>query len=381
MKLPSPWRAALAAALLLLALHGPARAEKWTDGFRDTHDGQVDLSDWLLDRQGFLPVPIIITEPAVGYGGGAMLLFFRESIRDSVRANAGRLTPPDIYAVGGAATENGTKGLAAGGMVTYLNDTYRWRGGVARVSANLDFYGTGGRDAHLGYNLDGWASVQHGMLRLGGSDAWLVARWNYLDLTNRFDSEGATGRFGNIERASRASGLGLSLEVDTRDNIFTPSRGWTGAIDLTYYDPDWGSDTRFQSYRAHAFGYWEVGRSLVIAGRADARSVDGKAPFYMLPFIDLRGVPAMRLQDRHTAVLETELRWNVTPRWALVGFVGAGRVWGTGEVGFSEGTETVARGVGFRYLVARRLGLYAGMDWARSTQGNAVYLQVGSAWR
>jgi len=218
------------------------------------------------------------------------------------------------------------------------------------------------------------------MRRLGQSDAWRGARWNLLDLANRFDAEGQAATFGPLVRTNRASGLGLSLEVDTRDNIFTPSRGWTGSLDATWYSPAWGSDTQFRSYRGHAFGWWPATKSLVLAGRIDGRAADGQVPFYMLPFIDLRGVPAFRLQDRRTAVIETEARWNVTARWALVGFVGAGRAWGS-STGWSDGTHTVSKGVGFRYLVARRLGMYMGIDWAWSSQDQAFYIQVGSPWR
>jgi hypothetical protein len=355
--------ALLCAAAATLA---PSAAALSMAEFLDPQDGQFDLSEWLLERKGLLPVPIVITEPAVGFGGGAMAVFFRESMREAASRSreGGRMTPPDIYAIGGGATENGTWAGVGGGMVTFDEGRWRWRGGVARVSANLDFYGVGGQTEPLTYNLDGWASVQHGMLRLGDSDVWVVARWNYMDLKNRFDRENLVPQFGSIERANKASGLGLSLEVDTRDNIFTPSRGWTGALDLTWYSPDWGSDTRFESYRAHAFGYWPVTREIVLAGRIDGRAADGKVPFYMLPFVDLRGVPALRLQDRRTGVVETEARWNFTPRWALIGFVGAGRAWGSR----GDDADTVARGLGLRYLLARRLGLYAGVDYARSTQ-------------
>jgi hypothetical protein len=37
--------------------------------------------------------------------------------------------------------------------------------------------------------------------------------------------------------------------------------------------------------------------------------------------------------------------------------------------------------VGFRYLIARLLGIHAGLDVARGPEGNAVYIQVGSPWR
>ncbi|MGN8554614.1 UNVERIFIED_CONTAM: hypothetical protein OHV15_18720, partial [Microbacterium sp. SLM126] len=44
----------------------PAPAPKLS--FFDPEDGMLDLSDFLLQHKGALPVPAIITEPAIGYG-------------------------------------------------------------------------------------------------------------------------------------------------------------------------------------------------------------------------------------------------------------------------------------------------------------------------
>ena len=59
-----PFLLAGLAALALLPASSPAAP--W-DGevFRDPVDGRFDTSRWLLDHKGFLPVPIVITEPAV----------------------------------------------------------------------------------------------------------------------------------------------------------------------------------------------------------------------------------------------------------------------------------------------------------------------------
>jgi hypothetical protein len=54
------------------------------EGFVDPQDGHFDISDWMVERQGFLPVPIAINEPAVGYGGGLTLMFVRNSIGENV---------------------------------------------------------------------------------------------------------------------------------------------------------------------------------------------------------------------------------------------------------------------------------------------------------
>ena len=107
----------------------------------------------------------------------------------------------------------------------------------------------------------------------------------------------------------------------------------------------------------------------------------GDVPFYMLPFIDLRGIPAARFQDTNVGVLEAELRYDITERWSVVGFFGGGFAWGERISSFADAERPVSGGVGFRYLIARRLGIYAGIDFAQSTVDRALYIQVGSGWR
>ena len=80
------------------------------------------------------------------------------------------------------------------------------------------------------------------------------------------------------------------------------------------------------------------------------------------------------------AKAETELRWNLTPRWALIGFVGAGRTWGE-RSDFGDAQSQVAKGTGVRYLIARMLRLYVGADYAWGPEDETLYFQVGSAWR
>src|SRR5262249_10958169 len=129
--------------------------------------------------------------------------------------------------------------------------------------------------------------------------------------------------------------------------------------------------------RAHVFAYTPLTPSLVLGGRADYRAARGDVPFYQQPFLDMRGISMGHYQDENTLVFEGETRWNVTPRWALIGFAGAGRVWCRQAFGDTE----VSKGAGFRYLIARRLGLYVGLDYAFGPHEEAYYIQVGNAWR
>jgi hypothetical protein len=74
--------------------------KKKSISFKDSLDKAFDLSDYIIDANGFVPIPYIITEPAVGGFGGALIPVFikkRPPYLDSVN---GRLekTPvhPDI---------------------------------------------------------------------------------------------------------------------------------------------------------------------------------------------------------------------------------------------------------------------------------------------
>jgi hypothetical protein len=87
----------------------------------------------------------------------------------------------------------------------------------------------------------------------------------------------------------------------------------------------------------------------------------------------------MRDQGEDVIVGEVEYLWGFTPRWSLVLSAGAGRASSISR--FDEEDQTVgAGGVGFRYRLARKQGLQAGLDLARGPEDTSIFLVVGSAW-
>lgn len=365
------------AATFLPAAHGEAR---WADRFIDPVDGQFDLSEHLLTHRGLLPVPIIITEPALGYGGGLAALWFRESIQEAdtrARADFGRRSPPAIAAVGGFGTENGSWGAFAGYFVPLAEDRYRYVGGIAKVGLDLDYYDLGGRPS--AYTLDGSGLLQQFLARIGDSNWFVGGRYAYLDTESRFQRERGP-EIPQRDLDLRIGRLSLIVDYDSRDNIFTPSRGTFMEAELARASEALGGTVDFNSFYVRAFHYLELSHEWVIGLRGDLRLSGDSTPFFAKPFVSLRGVPALRYQDDRAAVAEVEARWNFTSRWALVGFVGAGRAYG-GRVDWSDAESVVAGGVGVRYLIARRLGLFVGADVARGPEESAFYVQVGSAWR
>jgi hypothetical protein len=79
--------AAIATAALLVVCVGASHAQI-PERFIDD-DGMLDLSEHLLENHGMLPVPIIITEPAVGYGGGLAGLFFDQPLGEALKTSLG----------------------------------------------------------------------------------------------------------------------------------------------------------------------------------------------------------------------------------------------------------------------------------------------------
>src|SRR5262249_8808625 len=101
--------------------------------FFDPDDGQLDLSYFLENPRGFLPIPIVITQPAVGYGGGIAGMFLRP------RREAGQegWARPNISAAGAFGTQNGTWGAFGGDASRWLDGRLRTLVGAGTGQVNL----------------------------------------------------------------------------------------------------------------------------------------------------------------------------------------------------------------------------------------------------
>jgi hypothetical protein len=369
--------------VLLLAAALPAAALSLED-FKDPEDGRFDTSRYLLDLKGFLPVPIVITEPAIGYGGGAALVFFsRNTPPHGAETREGRRLPPDITAAGGMGTENGTRGVFAGHLGFSRDGNWRYVGGMARASLNLAWFGAdfvpGSGNESLDYNLDADLLVADVRRRIPGTEWMAGLRYLRADTESRFER----GRPAEVPARSldlAIGGLALIAEYDDRDSIFTPSRGKRFTAYAHDFAPRWGGDDAFRLYKVALNAFGSPHRDVVLGTRLDWRGSSGDTPFYALPFIELRGIPVLRYQGEQAAVAEIEARWNLDGRWSAVGFAGAGRAAGPGASLGSASTRW-AGGAGFRYHIARAVGLHVGVDLARGPEEGAIYLIVGSAWR
>jgi len=374
--------ATFAASAAAQAPEAPSVAERWrekTAELFDPADGQFDVGPVLERASGFLPLPIIGTEPAVGFGGGIAAMFLRPR-RELGKEGYAR---PDLSLVGGVFTENGTRMAMAGDSTLWLDGRLKTTVGGIGGYLNLDIYGLGAtpgeQDDAVRYTLAMSGAMAQLDWQLAPSSPWWIGmRLVYANIEPRLRDE---PRFPGLEDHVRSTmpGPGVQLIYDTRDNLFTPTRGLYSETSAIVFDEAFGGSRNFQRYEQMLIGYWTLAPTVTLGARGDYQQVEGDAPFYARPYIYMRGIPAMRYPGERVGVVEGEVRWQFLGRWSVVAFggVGSARI----DEGPAPRTKTAgAGGLGFRYEIAHKFGMHVGVDVARGPDDTAVYLTVGNAW-
>lgn len=395
--LARPW---LAAMLLLAAVRPAPGAASFTDQLKG-EDGWLDASDWVLNNAvGFMPVPLIITEPAVGEGIGLAALFFHppkgysqeefESERARRRDDSGggrqeKFVLPDITAVAAAKTSNGSVILGGGHFAHWKDDRIRYEGLLGYGSINLTFYGDGSSGLPpggngLGFNIEGLLLQQPLSFRWKDSNFFVGGTYEFSKSKTTFQFLPTTvdERLFNLEPT--LSGLGAFVKYDSRDTIFTPGAGVDAELSIKRNDGRLGSDFDFTLAGLKVRQYWTLNEKWVLGLRLETERVTGDVPFYAVPFISMRGIPAMRFQGKSVALAETEVRWAFHRRVSLVGFLGSGKA-AESFGDFGDAPSRTAKGLGIRYFMAEKLGMHVGIDVARGPEDSYWYLTMGGAWR
>jgi hypothetical protein len=365
--------------LLGASVHFSIQAQEKTGffaAFRDSADGAFDVSDWLLKKKGILLVPTIITEPAVGYGIAAAAVYFHSSYSD-------KNGPPSMTGVLGGGTENGTWAAGVFHAGFWKQDRIRYMGAVAKMYVNVGFYGSGNGellgDEPVNLNLDAWFLMQQIKFRVARSDFFIGGRYLLLQTENTFEIPIDLPEFDGTELSSTLSEASLKLELDSRNNILTPTQGFFLGLSGTYSDTWMGSDDLYGRIGLVLVGYFPAGNRFNVGIRHESNYSLGDVPFYARPIVSMRGAPLMKYQDKNTLLMEAEISYNVYKRWFLSGFTGMGNAFSDYK-DFEEGKSVTTLGAGFRYKLARKLGANMGMDFAFSNEDFAFYIIFGTAW-
>jgi hypothetical protein len=344
--------------------------------FKDTLDNAFDISYYLYNLHGFLPIVSPITEPAVGYGAAGSGLFFIPKKNKP----GGKYLPPDIVGFAGGYTQNKTWFVGAGYFGFWKDDHIRYRGAGGYGDIHLKYYGKGDgflNDNPAKFTINVYGFIQQAIFRLKNSNFLLGGKYVFAKTRVTAFEDSKLPWIDPKEFDFTNSGIGAIGEFENFDNIFSPNKGFR--INLTYnqFLEGLGSDRNYGTLSSFVLNFYPVIPNRWISGlRTEYQMATGDPPFFSYPFLILRGVPAMRYQGKYTILGETEQLVMLTNRWGVVGFGGYGKT-------FSENNEKHSAwnaGGGFRYLLARVFGLRMGIDVARGPEEWAVYIVFGNSW-
>jgi len=300
-----------------------AQSRKGT--FRDSVDNAFDLSKFLLELHGFLPIISPITEPAVGYGAIGVGVYF---IPKKEQQSKG-FQMPDIVGAGGGLTQNGTWLVGGGYFGFWKNNTIRYRGVLGYADVNLKYYGTGGNylaENPISFSMAAFVTLQQAMFRIGKSNFWLGGNYVFNKTKITLFNESDISWLDPYDFDLINSGVTLLTQFESFNNILSPSKGVSVELNLRSYFEFLGSDTHSRRLTLSTIGYIPLMERWVSGLRFESMLASESTPFFMLPYVNLRGVPAMR------------------------------------------------------YLVARKLGLQMGMDVGRGPEDWAFYIVFGTPW-
>ena len=349
---------------------------------KDPEDGALDLSQFLLEHNGVLPVIVPITEPAVGYGGAVALLYFHKR-----KKQYKSYVPPDVSGLLGLYTQNKTWGAGAFHSHIFGENRVRTMTVVFKPDLRIKYYGNNSpllEKNPIGINLDSWVFMQKAEVRLGSSKFYAGATYTYFTTNISFDTIPDKPILNELIKrlnlSSTISSFKPTVTYDSRNNAFTPTLGIKAEVSANFSAEWLGSSDNFSTLSTDFFGYFPVSSRFNSAWRFQGSYLLGDAPFYAYPFISLRGIPAMRYQGDNAMVAETEWAYNVYRRWSLIAFTGAGKAFQSIDT-FDNIEWAYTVGTGFRYKIAKLLGVNMGTDFAWGNGKDfAFYVVFGSSW-
>jgi hypothetical protein len=342
-------------------------------------DGWFDLGAFLDMRLSAIPVAMPITEPAVGYGVAGGLIHIERNAPDST----GRPVNPDLAAIAGFATENGSGGALAGYSAWWLDGRLQTLVGAGYISLNLEFFGIGDdrflRDNPVEYNAKGGVGALGANVRIGRSPVMVGLMYGIASIDVSAEHGQRPRGIRDKDLETRIAGLMPSVTYDTRNNLFTPTDGLYVNVGAGLSSESLGGTVDFQRVMVTVIDFWSPHHALTFGARGDLGFSFGSVPFYLRPAIMLRGVQVLSYQGDEIAQVELEGRWQFWKRFSVVGFVGGGLAW-TEHARFENRTGVVSGGGGFRYEISKRHGLHMGLDVGFGPRDPILYLVFGSSW-
>ncbi|HNP36895.1 MAG TPA: hypothetical protein PKK10_13665 [Woeseiaceae bacterium] len=353
--------------------------EAKTDREIDTRPGMApdirdDESKLKVQHGNFVAVPIPISNPTLGDGlvGGAAYFYAQSDEKQQSQ-------PASMTAIAAMYTSSDSKALGIAQQSYWRDDKWRFTGATGAADIRLSLLAPD--ESTSGQSVDWRIKGEFFYAKLatrvrGNWYGGVLTR--LINAEQSFETPASDDTF-DMSSDILSVGVGVYAEYDTRDMPISSYSGRYFKVDALFNDTALGSDSTYQSYNAAYRSYRRLNKSIVLAWELQACHRKGDAPLWDACTVKLRGFPATDYLGKASGSGQAELRWQLNKRWGLVGFAGAG-IYSSSFNDIREHQAIPSYGIGVRFsvLAAKRVNLR--VDYARSTDSNAVYVSVGEAF-
>jgi outer membrane protein assembly factor BamA len=357
----------LLAILLITAAPGPPALAEPADA--DTADGGDRTAE---GRNGWIFFPYIFYTPEtrVGVGGGGGYFFRNPCSCDESRPST--VLGNVIY------TQNKQLVLAVQPSIYWRDEKYYLRTELSYQKFPDKFYGIGNdtdEDAEEDFTPENFQIILKTQVRLLPG-LYLGPLVEFSDSRLKKVTEGGLLASGKIRgsEGGQASGVGMEINRDTRDNVYYPSTGGYYQLSAIFFSAVLGSDYEFKRYILDLRQYLPVTAAHVLALQFYGRSTNREVPFQLLSKLggtyQMRGYYEGRYRDQDMIVLQGEYRLPLWRRFGLVCFAGVGDV-ACKTSAFHARDFKSSAGLGIRYLLEpeEKLNLRFDFGFGKDTSG------------
>lgn len=316
-------------------------------------------------KSSFVLLPVLTSAPETGLevGGAGLYSFYTDTIGHKTRVS-------NIF-VYGTITTKGQNRLSISTSYWAPRNSFHYTAAISYINFPSNFYGIGNNTRLADEDM-----VDEKRFKLSFNGEKLLGKYFYIGYVSgafnyKEGDNNPTGIFNTSSLVQNRNGgasvyIGPSLTYDSRNNnTYTTS----GIIINAYFNMMQGILTN-DNYTGGFFNieysqFFLLSKRIVLGLDVQEQSLTGgQSPFYLLPALGsdemMRGYYNGRYRDRNFIAGQAELRYRLSDRFGVVGFIGTGEV---AHNNFSLPALKPNYGGGVRYFFDVEKGLSVRLDY------------------
>jgi len=202
--------------------------------------------------------------------------------------------------------------------------------------------------------------------------------FSHYNITSKKDNGVLENNLINGSEKTLASGVGLIISKEERENRHYPSYGYFTSFNNYIYPSFLGSSTLYDTMSFSFKSFHSLYRRIIFAFQFYTRAVFGDAPFQKMSYLGgeniLRGYNSSKYFDRRFMGTQFEIRFPVFWRFSGTLFAGAAQVTDDFFNHFNKPWK-VSAGFGFRFRLDPKDNINFRLDFAYNENGD-MYMYI-----